>query len=811
MSTNDLKLGIISSKNSLTDKLTEKFSDKFIDVEILDKEMKHGLSNFNYLILNLLEEGVNLDDFISDIRNLDLKIIVLAPLLVKENQKSSLEGKLNKLINSCSNVGVLLVPELLGEYVKYNDSYLSHSIVLQSLSSERIKIPAQNIFINIVSVSKLAEVVVKEMFSFGISGQLMALSGPKRYPKNFILNYLNWSEDNILVLNEGSTLVEVNKTSTLKVDFSVRLAVKSFSKTLLPSLLNASKKDDIDTSSERILVQPDKNIQSDVKEVKKLSRKSKILLSLIPKIIFVFLTVLIMPLVLLTISILLLINSIKYTKSDLVTANKLINISLKTTSISQQFSLGIPVYFDYSNIVYKSAILFKEALELASNSSEFVTKIIGKENYDLNYYSDNISSVLDRINTDAGFIQSDLNELSDPIGKIIKNTLNQKGIDISLFKQKIYLVRNFSSRLSTLLGMEKPSKYLILFQNNMELRPTGGFIGSFALVTFDKGRMSEVVVNDIYSADGQLKGHVDPPEPLRDYLGEGGWYMRDSNWDPDFKSSAAKIEWFLEKEINTTVEGVVAIDLSFVKKLLNIIGPLNLKDFNLVITPENLYSTTQSEVESDFFPGSIKKAGFMSALSKQLILEIESLPSEKYFSFLKTVYESLESRHIQVSLHDLNSQKSIEELGYAGLVKMDEKCGERCFKDGYSLIDANLGVNKSNLYVTRNQNINVGLGKNVINHSLVVDYKNNASTAIGNMGIYKTYTRLLLPKNLNIKGVRMYDQSGSYQDVKYDVSNLDNRVEVGFLFEVMPQTEKRIQIEWDIYTEALKDGGEYVL
>ena len=68
----------------------------------------------------------------------------------------------------------------------------------------------------------------------------------------------------------------------------------------------------------------------------------------------------------------------------------------------------------------------------------------------------------------------------------------------------------------------------------MELRPTGGFIGSYAIMTFDKGRLAEIVVNDVYTADGQLKGHVDPPEPIRKYLGEGGWFLRDSNWDPDF-------------------------------------------------------------------------------------------------------------------------------------------------------------------------------------------------------------------------------------------------------------------------------------
>ena len=191
-------------------------------------------------------------------------------------------------------------------------------------------------------------------------------------------------------------------------------------------------------------------------------------------------------------------------------------------------------------------------------------------------------------------------------------------------------------------------KYLILFQNNMELRPTGGFIGSFSIISFDKGRMTEIVVNDVYSADGQLKGHVDPPEALRIHLGEGGWYLRDANWDPDFSISADKIEWFLDKEINTKVDGVIAIDLSFVQKLLKITGPINLVDFSKTITAENIYINTQNEVESDFFPGSIKKASFLTSLSKELISAVQQIKSDKYFALIKEIYSSLEERHLQL-------------------------------------------------------------------------------------------------------------------------------------------------------------------
>ena len=310
-----------------------------------------------------------------------------------------------------------------------------------------------------------------------------------------------------------------------------------------------------------------------------------------------------MPLLLIIISLGFLFLASKTSLSNTNLSEKFTSYSLKSISLSQNISLGIPFYYNYSNILYKTLVSCSGVLRTFKDRKRICIKIMGKEVYDLNLYSDNISSTLDRIHTDVGFLQSDVNELNDFIGILLKRYLDKSNIDIAKHKNKVYQVKNFSSRLSVLLGMDKPMKYLILFQNNMELRPTGGFIGSFSIISFDKGRMTEIVVNDVYSADGQLKGHVDPPEALRIHLGEGGWYLRDANWDPDFSISADKIEWFLDKEINTKVDGVIAIDLSFVQKLLKITGPINLVDFSKTITAENIYINTQNEVESDFFPG----------------------------------------------------------------------------------------------------------------------------------------------------------------------------------------------------------------
>ena len=80
-------------------------------------------------------------------------------------------------------------------------------------------------------------------------------------------------------------------------------------------------------------------------------------------------------------------------------------------------------------------------------------------------------------------------------------------------------VREFSGLadlLSGLAGKERARTYLLVFQNNTELRPTGGFMGSVAEITMDRGAVSELRMppGGTYDLKGQLLAHVISPAPL---------------------------------------------------------------------------------------------------------------------------------------------------------------------------------------------------------------------------------------------------------------------------------------------------------
>lgn len=790
-------VGIYSKNNSLSNKLKEKFEQKYLEVKIFDDFSKVDLNRLSYLIINLVDFKEQLVNIQNVIKGVECKILVLHPLLVKKSEKFVIDSELKNLISINQNLGILLVPEMLGSDVLYEPLNISHDLIMQSILSERVKIKSDSQLINTVSINKLADRVVRDTFSFGISGQIISIIGPRKSKKTFVTKYLGLNESNIVYIKGESETIDLYSTSSVQIDFSLRLAVKNTREYFVSTT---------DVKVEESLLPP---------EVKKerladnqiLKKKAVRFWKLLLVAIFFALT----PIYLIVISTVLLSISLKTALTNSNLSGQLIVKSMQIADLGRNLSFGNNFIYDTANIIYEVSSLGHEGIVLVNTGKQFVSKIMDDNQYDLSIESNNISASLDKIHTDISFLQSDVNELSGFVGKYLRNKLIKRSIDIGEYKNKIYEAKNLFSRISILLGAEKPQKYLILFQNNMELRPTGGFIGSFGLVTFDKGRMSEIVVNDVYMADGQLKGHVDPPEPIRKHLGEGGWYLRDSNWDPNFPISAVKAEWFLEKEIGETVDGVITVDLNFVKRLLAIIGPVNLPDFNLTVDSNNLYTLIQSEVESEFFPGSIKKATILTSLTKRLIEEVETLDGRKYLSFFSELYESLERRYIQVYLHDANAQEAIQSLGYSGGIDLNTDCGLRCFRDSYSIIDANLGVNKSNFFIKRSHELNLSVSKEFLGHELLVNYENSANPAIGNMGVYKNYARILLPVGAKIGGVRLYDATGGYSDLEYDLIDTDGRREVGFLVEVLPGTQKKLQIVWNIETKKLELGGQYDL
>ena len=127
-----------------------------------------------------------------------------------------------------------------------------------------------------------------------------------------------------------------------------------------------------------------------------------------------------------------------------------------------------------------------------------------------------------------------------------------------------------------LLGADRPRTYLLLFQNEDELRATGGFISAVGRVTIDAGKIISLTVEDSYAVDDFTTPYPDPPAPMRDYMGIDLWVFRDSNWSPDFPMAARQPISLYTQTRGGTIDGVIALNQQVVEALVDGLGPLTI-------------------------------------------------------------------------------------------------------------------------------------------------------------------------------------------------------------------------------------------
>ncbi len=376
----------------------------------------------------------------------------------------------------------------------------------------------------------------------------------------------------------------------------------------------------------------------------------------------------------------------------------------------------------------------------------------------------------------VGLAQSELHALiessSFPFWFAATKRLGQRGEDaLARYRHSISSVDKFLLLYPRMTGFREKQVYLVLLQNSTELRPTGGFIGSIARVSVEDGRMSDLEVSDVYVVDGQLKGHVDPPIPIRELLGQEHWYLRDSNWDPDFSRSAAQAAWFYEKETGVRVDGVIGISTPFIVDLLALTGPLTLIDYNDRITSQNFYGKSLFYTQEDFFPGSTQKKDFLGSLTGILLDELTTSKTLNPVGVFRTLTDALERRDVLFYFTDPELQSMVTQFGWSGNIFPVSACAGvsgTCLSDPLMVVEANLGVNKANYFVGRQLTRTIRVEQDGgVKETITLTLENSSRGRPDDSGgVYRSYIRYLLPPDASVSYVRLSGVNVPLRDTK---------------------------------------------
>jgi len=294
----------------------------------------------------------------------------------------------------------------------------------------------------------------------------------------------------------------------------------------------------------------------------------------------------------------------------------------------------------------------------------------------------------------------------------------------------------------------------------MELRPSGGFMGSYVRVDVEKRGIQKFVVTDIYQPDGQLPGHVEPPLPIQEAFGIGGWKLRDANWDVDYAKAAAATKWFFEEGKETGVDGIIAVNLSLLQRWLAVVGPLKLSTYDEVITEHNFYSLAQRYAELNFQPGSTSKRDFLGAAGVSLLNQTNNTNFFQRLRLVGIVLDQLQTNQIFVWFDDTSLQSIVRSRHWTG--ELPQSIPDQ--RGYFYWVDSNLGSNKADCCISRSLTQSVEEGR--LTFTMKLKNSNEFSTPEPPIfwgGDYHDYVRVVVPRDWVIESLDVDDRSYAYE------------------------------------------------
>lgn len=329
--------------------------------------------------------------------------------------------------------------------------------------------------------------------------------------------------------------------------------------------------------------------------------------------------------------------------------------------------------------------------------------------------------------------------------------------------------------------------YLVLFQNNSELRPAGGFIGSFATVKVENSQPVDIDIDtNIYKRDSAftLINFIEVPDPLKPIVDGNTWAMRDSNWDIDFRDSAQRVSWFYLQEGGRPVDGVIAVNATVLADFLKLSGSVNLNGQSL--DSGNILDFLHNQIERQYYQDSDNRDNnepkeILKTLLPALLAKAK-LPTNA-FKVLGLIEQELREKHIQIYNFDPAIESKIIENGWAGDIK--ETDGD------YLLVNnASIGGQKSSLNVFQNISVDIADLDGKLEHELTIKrthYGDGSWPDFTN----KNYTRVAVP--LNSTDLKI-DLNG--QEIDYSREIDRGKLVVGFQFDTEPRSSSVAKLRY---------------
>ncbi|MCL5411616.1 MAG: DUF4012 domain-containing protein [Patescibacteria group bacterium] len=376
---------------------------------------------------------------------------------------------------------------------------------------------------------------------------------------------------------------------------------------------------------------------------------------------------------------------------------------------------------------------------------------------------------LDKIEAKLKLVRGEIDQV-DPnrypeefLGYKIKSTIGDAKSQIDNIESFMPEIRPILLALPPALGEPSPKTYLILFQNDKELRATGGFITSYAIAKINQGKLGDIKSDDIYNMDDRINAKFPVPQPVRDYLKLSTYHLRDANLSPDFVTSMQEVEKFYNKyPAKEKIDGIIALDTEFVRSLLEVTGPIKTSqygesfsaDLNDKGIPDVVYKL---ELYSEqLLMGKENRKALIGDLMSALLAKVLNAPQKQWQPLMNIFMKTAQEKHFLTYSHDPKVQSILEKYDWAGRVKD--------YKGDYLHVnDSNFAGGKANLYIKEKIEQNIKIDSDgTVTKTVTVTLKNPQANDGWLNKLYYDWMRIYVPEGSKL------ESSKAWQDVTVD-------------------------------------------
>ncbi|MCA9364465.1 MAG: DUF4012 domain-containing protein [Candidatus Moranbacteria bacterium] len=341
----------------------------------------------------------------------------------------------------------------------------------------------------------------------------------------------------------------------------------------------------------------------------------------------------------------------------------------------------------------------------------------------------------------------------------------------------------------------KERTYLILLQNNHELRPSGGYIGTFAIVKIKDGQITNLETHNTNVFDGRVPDVELPPYPMKETLKIPSWKMRDANWSPDFPTSAKKAEYFYHLgKGKEQFDGIIGVTTNILPRLLSVTGPIELEGKAGIFTQENAIDKLQEYVEISYQDLGVEEEErkvIIATLAKKIVEKVSWTHPITIAKIGNAIVEALNEKEVQIYVKNEKVQKEVHTAKWGGEINSDWT------KDYLMTVDANLSALKSDRLIDRNINYTIDLTLEKPRAYMQITYRHNGTQKDWRTTDYQSFLRVYLPKDAWVETVK-----GANKEVVYEQEN--GKKVFGALVHVGLGASKTIELEY-VLPESIKN------